>query len=83
MPSVTVSAQLLMKRINRQLAKDKHRLRKTRDDQGREQYDLGDYWIQDDSRGGAVLETYVDLVALGRKLGVLTSREELVGCWPP
>ncbi|OGR13544.1 MAG: hypothetical protein A2341_13665 [Deltaproteobacteria bacterium RIFOXYB12_FULL_58_9] len=83
MPSVTISARLLMERINRKLVKDKQRVRKTRDDRGYEQYNLGDYWIQDDSRGGAVLETYVDLVALGRKLDVLTPREEVVGCWPP
>ena len=82
MLSVTVSERVLMRRINAKLVKDKHRVRKTRYDRGYEQFNLGNYWIQDDSRGGAVLETYVDLVALGRKLDVLKPDDEVVGYRP-
>jgi hypothetical protein len=70
-----VSEQALVKRINRVLAEQDQRVRRTRGE--RPLRDLGRYWVQDFRRNFAVA-TNIDLEALGRELGCLSTGEVVV-----
>ena len=70
---VAVTERALVQRINRKLAKDQEVVKKAR---GAATRDLGDYYRLDAFRN-AVMESNVDLEALGRKLGVLRVFEAL------
>jgi hypothetical protein len=72
---VQVAPLALVRRITRALAKDGEALRATREGSSAEQQ-LGRYYRIDISRNFLV-ETDVDIEALGRKLGVLKSWEEV------
>lgn len=73
MKEITETA--LVKRINRKLAPDFEKLRKSRG--AREQMGMGEYYVHDCKRN-SVMATYVDPVRLGRELGVLQNRETVV-----
>ncbi|MGO9111938.1 MAG: hypothetical protein ACLP9L_22155 [Thermoguttaceae bacterium] len=66
----------LTKRINRDLAKKHHVLRKTRP-QGWSRLNLGEFYTLD--RYGNVANQHVDLELLGRDLNVMQERETLAG----
>lgn len=68
---VPVTPRALTQRLNRVLAKEGKVLRGAR---GKQKTQLGDYYIL---KGDGVIETRVDLAALGRKLKVLAAWEEL------
>jgi hypothetical protein len=68
-----VTERALVARINRALAKQYKKLRRCRKDaQGFS--DLGAYYLLD---GNTVIDTHVNIEALGRKLNVLGDRETL------
>lgn len=66
-----MTARALSQRINRVLSRQGKVLRGSR---GKQKSQLGDYFIL---KGAAVIETRVDLAALGRKLKVLAAWERL------
>ena len=69
-----VSEKVVVERINRALRPDGEQLRKTRGERAR--LDLGDYYVQDVRRNLA-LQTFVDVEALARELGVLAQYESV------
>jgi len=76
---VPVSTRALVQRINRALAADGERLKKTRDRGAWGQtawLDLGDYYVIDLDRN-VVVAHHVNLEGEGRKLGVLAEWEAL------
>ena len=70
----TVSQSALVRRINRALAPELTRLRKTRGDRWRG--DLGDYYVVDDLQN-RIIAPHVDPEAFGRELGVLSKHERV------
>jgi hypothetical protein len=72
--TLPVTRRAIIARINRKLAPESRRLKKTR---GMRFYqDLGDYWIVDHGRN-AVDDTHVDVEALARELKVIHPREKI------
>jgi len=80
-PRTPVSHDALVKRINRKLAREGERLRKTRPCRGegvsRMWMNCGDFYVID-VRRNFLVDTHVDVEILGRKLGVLAHYERLV-----
>ena len=80
---VTVSERALCQRINRRLKQDGEKLCTARSESTKEQ--LGEYYVVETGRAvypktpmsSGVVYTDVDLVKLGRKLGVLQPWEDL------
>lgn len=68
-----VSSHALIARINRKLAHDHQRLCKCRE-RSRLRHDVGEYYLLDTYRN-AIANYNVDVVNLGRELGVLHERE--------
>ncbi len=76
-PKIPISARAALQRINRRLAKDHQRVRKSR---GRmlNQPECGEYH-EIDSYRNALLDWDVDLEARGRELGVIADWETVEG----
>ncbi len=72
---VPVTGRALIQRINRRLARDSKQLKTSRTANTQEM--VGKYFVVDTFRN-AVIDTNVDLEALGRKLEVLQAWEEVV-----
>jgi hypothetical protein len=71
---VRVSSRALQQRIDRKLASDDLRLKKSRT--ARERLDLGEYWLLN-TRFNVVSEKDVDLTALAKEYGALAAWEQL------
>jgi hypothetical protein len=71
---VRVSSRALQQRIDRKLASDDLRLKKSRT--ARERLDLGEYWLLN-TRYNVVSEKDVDLTALAKEYGALAAWEQL------
>jgi hypothetical protein len=69
---VSVTDRALLQRINRVVAKDGLRLKKSK----RGQSKLGDFYIIN-TKSNVLVSVNVDIEALGRKHGVLAAWEEL------
>ena len=70
-----VSESALVARINRALASEGRKLRRTRGERMR--LDVGDYWIQDVARN-LVVEKFCDLEQLAERYNALHPGEQLV-----
>ncbi len=70
----TITKTALVARIQRALRHDSQRLRKTRSDYWH--WQLGEYYVEDFC-SRFIVDKYVDVEELGRRLGVLREQEQV------
>lgn len=74
-PLFSVTTRALISRINRRLKRDDQMLCTSRG--ARNRFQLGEFFVMD-WRHNFIVETHVELEALGRELGALAPHEQVV-----